>query len=85
MLEGSATGAGLALVRPESVSLVPDPGGEARVVGISFLGPVSRATAVLGDGTEVLAQLTGSAGHRLRVGDRVRVEVDATPVLVVGA
>ena len=54
-------------------------------MSISFLGPVSRAKAALADGTEVLAQLASSAGHRLRVGDRVRVEVEPRPVLVVGA
>src|SRR6476646_1110751 len=51
VLSGSATGAGLALVRPESVSFVPDPAGGARIVSISFLGPVSRAKAALEDGT----------------------------------
>lgn len=85
VLAGSATGEGLALVRPEAVSFTTDPQGEARIVAISFLGPVSRATAALPDGTEVLAQLTSSAGHRLQVGDRVRVEVEPRPVLVVGA
>jgi putative spermidine/putrescine transport system ATP-binding protein len=86
VLDGSATGGGLALVRPEALALRRDEGaGTAVVVDVSFLGPVSRATAALDDGTELVAQLTSATARGLSVGDRVRVEVEPRPVLVVGA
>jgi putative spermidine/putrescine transport system ATP-binding protein len=83
VLPGSASGAGSALVRPETVRLTADGEGQATVASIAFLGPVSRATVTLPDGTLVVAQLPSSAATALAVGDRVRVEVEPVPVLVV--
>ncbi len=83
VLPGSASGSGVALVRPESVRVDPDDAGTASVVAVAFLGPVSRATLTLQDGTLVLAQLPSSEAARLEVGQRVRVSVDTVPVLVV--
>jgi putative spermidine/putrescine transport system ATP-binding protein len=83
LLPGSATGSGVALVRPESVQVTPDDASEATVAAVAFLGPVSRATITLADGTLVLAQLPSSTAAALSVGQRVRVAVDPTPVLVV--
>jgi putative spermidine/putrescine transport system ATP-binding protein len=85
LLPGSASGEGVALVRPESVSLVADQSGHATIASIAFLGPVSRATATLSDGTLVVAQLASQAALRLTIGERVRVEIAGSPVLVVGA
>lgn len=85
VLPGSATGDGLALVRPESVSVTPDEQGHATVVSVAFLGPVSRATLTLDDGTLVMAQLDSAAASDLVVGRRVRLAINPTPVLVVGA
>jgi putative spermidine/putrescine transport system ATP-binding protein len=82
-LPGSATGSGVALVRPESVQLAADDAGQATVAAIAFLGPVSRVTVTLDDGTLVLAQLPSSAAAAMEVGERVRVSVEAAPVLVV--
>jgi putative spermidine/putrescine transport system ATP-binding protein len=82
-LPGSATGAGVALVRPESVRLTPDGAGRATVAAVAFLGPVSRVTVTLDDGTLVLAQLPSSAAAALEIGDRVGVSVETAPVLVV--
>ena len=83
MLPGSASGTGVALVRPESVRVDPAAGGTATVAAVAFLGPVSRATLTLPDGTLVLAQLPSSEAARLEVGQSVGVSVDSVPVLVV--
>jgi putative spermidine/putrescine transport system ATP-binding protein len=85
LLPGSAIGAGVALVRPEAVSLVPAQDGQATVASISFLGPVSRVTVTMEDGALVVAQLASSAATRLSIGDRVRLQIESGPVLVVGA
>jgi putative spermidine/putrescine transport system ATP-binding protein len=85
VLPGSATGPGHALVRPESVSFVPAEDGPATIVAVAFLGPVSRATATLADGTLLVAQVDSAEAAALSVGDRVRVQIDPTPILVVGS
>ena len=82
-LAGSATGNGFALVRPESVRLTADESGRATVAAVDFLGPVSRATVSLDDGTLVVAQLPSSEAAALEPGQRVAVSVDDVPVLVV--
>ncbi|GAA1157325.1 ABC transporter ATP-binding protein [Nocardioides aquiterrae] len=83
VLPGSAGGAGVALVRPESITVAADPAGPATVAAVSYLGPVSRVSLTLADGIVVVAQLPSIAADRLSVGDRVRVEVEPTAVLVV--
>ena len=83
VLPGSAESGGVALVRPESVSVVADPSGTARVTTVMFLGPLSRVTCTLADGTEVVAQLASADALRLTPGDPVRLEVAPSPVLVV--
>jgi putative spermidine/putrescine transport system ATP-binding protein len=83
VLPGSATGSGNALVRPESVSFVASAEGQATVLSVAFLGPVSRATASLADGTLIVAQVASAAAAALTVGDRVDVRIDPVPVLVV--
>src|SRR3954470_1801979 len=85
VLPGSASGSGVALVRPESVSLPRDQQGHGVVSSVAFLGPVSRATVTLDDGTLVVAQLSSATAADLSVGDRVRVEVRPSPVLVAAA
>ena len=83
VLPGSVQGTGAALVRPESVRLEPEPDGPATVATVSFLGALSRVTVSLADGTEVLAQTGSDMAARLGIGDRVRVELAPTPVLVI--
>ncbi len=83
VLPGSATGPGHALVRPESVSVVADDAGPATVLTVMFLGPLSRVTCTLADGTEVVAQLASVDALQLQPGERVRLEVAPSPVLVV--
>jgi putative spermidine/putrescine transport system ATP-binding protein len=83
VLPGSTTGPGRALVRPESVTVVKDADGAATVATVMFLGPLSRVTCTLADGTDVVAQLASSDALRLTPGDAVRLEVAPSPVLVV--
>ncbi len=83
VLPGSATDSGHALVRPESVSFVESAQGQATVLSVAFLGPVSRASAALDDGTLLVAQVASAAAAALSVGDRVDVRIDPVPILVV--
>ena len=85
LLPGSASGQGVALVRPEAVSFTPDADGQATIASVAFLGPVSRATATLSDGSLIVAQLASQSANRLQIGERVRVEIEGGAVLVVGA
>ena len=83
-LDGSLRdGVGTALVRPESVRLVSDPDGSATVVTSSFLGAISRLSVEAADGSRFVTQVPRSEAIGLGVGDRVRVSIDPSPVLVV--
>jgi putative spermidine/putrescine transport system ATP-binding protein len=82
-LPGSVTGPGTALVRPEAIDVVPDPDGNAQVVGITFLGAVSRVEVQLRGGVRVTAQTSGARARSLATGMRVTARIDPAPVLVV--
>ena len=82
-LPGSVTGQGVALVRPESVTVTPAPGGAASVAAVAFLGPISRVSVTLADGTLAVAQIASAQAQRLSVGQPVVVGIDPAPVLVV--
>jgi putative spermidine/putrescine transport system ATP-binding protein len=85
LLPGSATGGPVTvLVRPESVVLTPDPGGDARVTTATFLGALCRVEARLADGTPVLAQVASVEVGGLAPGTAVRVGLRPTPVLALG-
>jgi putative spermidine/putrescine transport system ATP-binding protein len=75
-------GAGTAMVRPEAVTVAPDPAGSAAVAAVAFLGPVSRVSATLADGTLVVAQLPSAQAQIFSPGQQVTVGVEPTPVLV---
>jgi putative spermidine/putrescine transport system ATP-binding protein len=68
-----------ALVRPESVGVVPDPDGEARVLSTAFLGPTSRVTVEVGDSV-VVAQVSGESLAGLTAGTPVRIDLRPVPV-----
>jgi putative spermidine/putrescine transport system ATP-binding protein len=86
VLDGSiASGDGLALVRPESLSVERCEGANGTLVSRSFLGPVSRVVCDLDGGGTVTAQLSSTVATELVTGDRVEVAVSPSPVLVVPA
>jgi len=68
-----------ALVRPESIGVVPDPAGAGRVLSTAFLGPTSRVTVEVGQSV-VVAQISGELLADLAVGAPVRVELRPVPV-----
>jgi putative spermidine/putrescine transport system ATP-binding protein len=84
VLEGSlSAGSGLALVRPEALSVELDERGNATVANRSFLGALSRVTCDLDTGDTVVVQSSSSEAGHLGAGHRVRVAATAVPVLVV--
>ncbi len=76
------SGEGTAVVRPEN--LLVESGGEtnARVASVNFLGPISRVHVDLDGGESAMAQVASSAAARFSPGERVRVQVEDVPVLV---
>ncbi len=84
-LAGSVTGPGLAMVRPESVTITADPAGTSTISSVAFLGPISRVYAVLHDGVVISAQMASSHAKAFSPGDRVTVGVEPTGVLVVNS
>ncbi len=92
VIEGSlSAGPGIAMVRPESVTVAEVGGGDAgnaRVTSVNFLGPISRVYCRLGEGDgaiDLMAQVASSLATRLTPGDPVVVGVEPTAVLVVAA
>jgi putative spermidine/putrescine transport system ATP-binding protein len=80
------TGPGIALVRPEAVSLASE--GESvpgpligTVIAVAFLGATSRVTVDLGD-MIVLAQLPTAQASEHPAGTRVRLSIRPDPVLI---
>jgi putative spermidine/putrescine transport system ATP-binding protein len=81
LLEGSAgPGPVMVLVRPEAIRLDPEPGAEAHVAAVSFLGSVSRVQVGLPNGDLVVAQMAAADAVGLAPGTAVRVSVLPSPV-----
>ena len=84
LLEGSAvSGPVTALVRPESVKLIPDDEADPQVLAVSFLGSVCRVQVQLPGGEVVGAQMPAAEVAGLAPGTRVRVSVLPSPVFAV--
>ena len=85
-LVSPATGATnvTALVRPESVDVVPDPAGAGKVLTASFLGPFSRVIVQVGDDL-VTAQVASGTVADLAPGTPVRVELRPVAVALEGS
>ena len=86
LLDGSVTGGRVvALIRPESIRLTPEPGANAQVLAVSFLGSLCRAQVRVSSGELVVAQLAASEVAGLEPGTSVRVTVAPSPVFAVAA
>ena len=83
LLENSATGDVMVLVRPENITVEPDAAGPAEVVAVGFLGAHCRVQVRLADRTIVRAQVPVGEASRLAVGDRVRLGLHPVPALAV--
>ena len=81
VLAGSAL-TGIALIRPESVSVVADPNGPGVITALSFRGANSHISVDV-DGVTVDAQAPSATTGGLGVGDKVSVRIAPNPVLVV--
>ncbi len=71
-------------VRPEELALDPVVEGEARILDMSFLGPVTRITVTSADGSTLVADAMSTDCEHLATGDAVRVRLrdDVTRVTV---
>ena len=86
VLEGSIpSGAGLAMVRPEALTITPDPAGTSSVASVAFLGSISRVHCTLQDGSLVTVQMASAHARTLVPSARVTVGVEPQGVLVVAA
>ncbi|MDQ1663833.1 MAG: putative spermidine/putrescine transport system ATP-binding protein [Blastococcus sp.] len=77
-----ASGAVVALVRPESLLVEVDPGGAGRVVTRTFSGASTRVAVALPDGAEVKVDLPSALSAELTPGTAVTVRPAERPVLV---
>ena len=85
-LPGSITsGSGIALVRPESIDVVANKAGTAKVFSASFLGASCSLSISLSDGTRVTAQLPSTDAVELGAGSSVSVSLLDIPVFVKAA
>ncbi|MGE2726216.1 ABC transporter ATP-binding protein [Mycolicibacterium pulveris] len=76
-LPGSVpSGAGLAMVRPESVTITADPAGPATITSVAFLGAISRVHLTLPDGAVISAQMASSAARAFTPGDAATVGLE---------
>ena len=83
---GSITsGAGIALVRPESIDVVASKSGNATVFSASFLGATCRLTISMRDGARITAQLPSPDATGLGAGAGVNVSLLDIPVFVKAA
>ena len=81
-LAGSVEGAGVAMVRPEAVTVALDSAGTSTVASVSFLGAISRVNMTLSDGSAISAQMASSAAREFSAGDKVTVGLESGGVLV---
>jgi putative spermidine/putrescine transport system ATP-binding protein len=83
LLDNSATGKVLVLLRPESFDVVPDENGNGRVQANSFMGSSGRVRVMLADNIVATAQVAASDVPKLPPGQTVRVTVRPVPALAI--
>jgi putative spermidine/putrescine transport system ATP-binding protein len=83
--DAPASGAVVALVRPESLLVEADPAGAGRIVTRTFSGASTRVAVALADGVEVKVDIASAAGTDLTPGTAVTVRPAERPVLVASA
>lgn len=81
-LAGSVEGEGVAMVRPEAITVTPDSAGTSTVTSVSFLGAISRVNMTLPDGSAISAQMASSAARQFSAGEKVTVGLESGGVLV---
>lgn len=70
-------------VRPEDITVERDPDGVASIVGLSFLGPITRALIDVGNGQIINADLMSAGSRDLTDGARVSLQLHADVARVV--
>ena len=83
LLEGSATGDVLVLVRPESIDIAPDAQGNGHVEAVSFMGSFARVRVSLSPGVTVTGQVPHAEVTGFSSGEAVRVSVRPVPALAI--
>lgn len=82
-LSGSVErGAGVALVRPETLKITATPSGIGQVFSSSFLGASCRLTIDMPDQKRIVAQIPSSQAEQLGAGARVDVSFKSSAVFV---
>lgn len=83
--EAVQSGEVTALVRPESMEVVPSENGNGRILSVSFRGSICVLRVQLDSGQPVLVQLPSAQSAQFASDTRVRVGVRQLPVLTVAA
>jgi putative spermidine/putrescine transport system ATP-binding protein len=82
-LPGSITsGSGIALIRPEALTVKANSSGNCRVVATSFLGSICRVMVNLPDGSRINAQMESVDAVGLTPGTKVEISADKVAVFV---
>jgi putative spermidine/putrescine transport system ATP-binding protein len=76
------SGSGVALIRPESLTVKKDNGGSGKVISTSFLGSICRVTVSLEDGSRISAQMESQDASDLTPGTHVKITADKVAVFV---
>ena len=83
ILPGSInSGTGVALVRPETLKITPNPSGVGRIFAASFLGASCRLTIDMPDKKRIVAQIPSSQAEQLGAGAKVEISFQSQAVFV---
>jgi putative spermidine/putrescine transport system ATP-binding protein len=82
-LQGSITsGEGIALIRPEALTVKSNKNGDGHVVATSFLGSICRVMVSMPDGSRINSQMESQDAIGLTPGTAVDVSADKVAVFV---